>query len=297
MEKYHQKISFVIVLFLTTTLVGSFTLSSSSIYASSDNGTNNNTTLIEPEASQGMATPNTATTTASANATSTTPSIVLVHGSWVDGSFWRRVIPILQNEGHRVIAAQLPLHSLADDVATVKRAVDLVDGPTILVGHSYGGFVITNAGYNNQNVTGLVYLAAFAPDEGESLNDLVPPESVPPGFFILDSGGFAYINPDIFTQAFAQDANLTEAGIMAPVQKPFNQSIAGEKSGPPAWKQLPTWYQVSEDDHVIPPDAERMFAQRMNATTLSINSSHVAPVSHPDEIAQFILNATKGSTD
>jgi len=287
----------VIVLFLTTTLVGSFTLSSSSIYASSDNGTNNNTTLIEPEASQGMATPNTATTTASANATTATPNIVLVHGLWVDGSFWRKVIPILQNEGHRVIAVQLAERSLAEDVDTVKRAIDLVDGPTILVGHSYGGFVITNAGYNNQNVTGLVYLAAFAPDEGESLNDFVPPESVPPGFFILDSGGFAYINPDIFTQAFAQDANLTEAGIMAPVQKPFNQSIAGEKSGPPAWKQLPTWYQVSEDDHVIPPDAERMFAQRMNATTLSINSSHVAPVSHPDEIAQFILNATKGSTD
>ena len=244
-----------------------------------------------------MATPNTATTTASANATTATPNIVLVHGLWVDGSFWRKVIPILQNEGHRVIAVQLAERSLAEDVDTVKRAIDLVDGPTILVGHSYGGFVITNAGYNNQNVTGLVYLAAFAPDEGESLNDLVPPESVPPGFFILDSGGFAYINPDIFTQAFAQDANLTEAGIMAPVQKPFNQSIAGEKSGPPAWKQLPTWYQVSEDDHVIPPDAERMFAQRMNATTLSINSSHVAPVSHPDEIAQFILNATKGSTD
>src|SRR5215212_1704859 len=244
-----------------------------------------------------MATPNTATTTASANATSTTPSIVLVHGSWVDGSFWRRVIPILQNEGHRVIAAQLPLHSIADDVATVKRAVDLVGGPTILVGHSYGGFVITNAGYNNQNVTDLVYLAAFAPDEGESLLTFMDPSTLPPGFLVFDSGGFAYINPDMFHQALAQDADLTEAGIMAAVQKPFNQSIAGEKSGPPAWKQLPTWYQVSEDDHVIPPDAERMFAQRMNATTLSINSSHVAPVSHPDEIAQFILNATKGSTD
>jgi pimeloyl-ACP methyl ester carboxylesterase len=115
-------------------------------------------------------------------------------------------------------------------------------------------------------------------------------------FLILDSAGFAYINPDVFTQAFAQDANLTEAGIMAAVQKPFNQSISGEKSGPPAWKQLPTWYQVSEEDHVIPPDAERQFAQRMNATTLSINSSHVAPVSHPDEIAQFILNAARGST-
>jgi pimeloyl-ACP methyl ester carboxylesterase len=194
MEKYHQKISFVIVLFLTTTLVGSFTLTPYSGLASTES---NNTTLIEPEALQGMSATN-ATTTASASATSTTPSIVLVHGSWVDGSFWRKVIPILQNAGHRVIAAQLPLHSLADDVATVKRAVDLVDGPTILVGHSYGGFVITNAGYNNQNVTGLVYLAAFAPDEGESLNDFVPPESVPLGFFILDSGGFAYINPDIF---------------------------------------------------------------------------------------------------
>jgi pimeloyl-ACP methyl ester carboxylesterase len=292
MEKYHQKISFVIVLFLTTTLVGSFTLTPYSGLASTES---NNTTLIEPEALQGMSATN-ATTTASANATSTTPSIVLVHGSWVDGSFWRKVIPILQNAGHRVIAAQLPLHSLADDVATVKRAVDLVDGPTILVGHSYGGFVITNAGYNNQNVTGLVYLAAFAPDEGESLNDFVPPELLPPGFLVIDSGGFAYINPDIFAQALAQDADLTEAGIMAAVQKPFNQSIAGEKSGPPAWKQLPTWYQISEDDHVIPPDAERMFAQRMNATTLSINSSHVAAVSHPDEIAQFILNATKGST-
>jgi len=294
MEKHHQKISFVIVLFLTTTLIASFTLTPYSGLASTEN---NNTTLIEPEASQGMATPNTATTTASANATSTTPSIVLVHGAWADGSSWSKVIPILQNAGHRVIAVQLPLHSVADDVATVKRAVDLVGGPTILVGHSYGGFVITNAGYNNQNVTGLVYLAAFAPDENESLNDFVPPESLPPGFLVFDSGGFAYINPDMFHQALAQDADLTEAGIMAAVQKPFNQSIAGEKSGPPAWKQLPTWYQVSEDDHVIPPDAERMFAQRMNATTLSINSSHVAPVSHPDEIAQFILNATKGSTD
>jgi pimeloyl-ACP methyl ester carboxylesterase len=104
------------------------------------------------------------------NTTTTTTNIVLVHGSWVDGSFWRKVIPFLQNAGHKVIAAQLPLHSLADDVATVNRAVDLVGGPTILVGHSYGGFVITNAGYNNQNDTGLVYLAAFAPDEGNLFN-------------------------------------------------------------------------------------------------------------------------------
>src|ERR687897_3163656 len=162
--------------------------------------------------------------------TTNTTNIVLVHGSWGDGSIWSRVIPILQNAGLKVTAIQLPLESLADDIATVKRAIEHIGGPTILVGHSYGGFVITNAGYNNQNVTGLVYLAAFAPDEGESLNDFVPPESVPPGFLIFDSGGFSYINPDVFTQAFAQGANLTEGGIMAAIQKPFNQSILGEKS-------------------------------------------------------------------
>jgi len=196
-----------------------------------------------------------------------------------------------------VVAVQLPLHSIADDVATVKRAVDLVGGPTILVGHSYGGFVITNAGYNNQNVTGLVYLAAFAPDEGESLLSFMDPSTLPPGFLVFDSGGFAYINPDMFHRAFAQDVNKTEAEIMAAVQKPTptNQSILGEPSGPPAWKQLPTWYQVSESDRIIPPDAQRQFAQRMNATTISVNSSHASPVSHPDEIAGLILD-TAGST-
>src|SRR5215218_2302756 len=277
-----QRVSYVVLLFLTTTLIASFTLTPYSGFASPEN----NVTLIEPDASQEIATTNAPTTT----------NIVLVHGAWADGSSWSKVIPILQNAGHRVIAVQLPLHSVADDVATIKRAVDLVGGPTILVGHSYGGFVITNAGYNNQNVTGLVYLAAFAPDENESLNDFVPPESLPPGFLVFDSGGFAYINPDMFHQALAQDADLTEAGIMAAVQKPFNQSIAGEKSGPPAWKQLPTWYQVSESDHIIPPDAQRQFAQQMNATTISVNASHASLVSHPDEIAQLILEAAKGST-
>ena len=220
----------------------------------------------------------------------------MVHGSWADGSSWSKVIPILKNAGHRVIAVQLAEHSLADDIATVKRAIDLVGGPTILVVHSYGGFVITNAGYNNQNVTGLVYVAAFAPDEGESLSNFIDPTALPPGLLMFDSGGFAYINPDMFPQAFAQDVNKTEAEIMAVVQTPTNQSILGEPSGPPAWKQLPTWYQVSESDHMIPPDAERQFAQRMNATTISINSSHASLVSHPNEVAQLILDAAKGST-
>ncbi|HEX6281576.1 MAG TPA: alpha/beta hydrolase [Nitrososphaera sp.] len=228
--------------------------------------------------------------------TNTTTNIILVHGAWSDGYIWSKVIPILKNEGHRVIVVQLPLHSLADDVATVKRAIDLVGPPTILVGHSYGGFVITNAGYNNSNVMGLVYVAGIAPDEGESISNFIDPAKLPPGFLIFDSRRFAYLNPEIFSQAFAQDVNSTEADILAVVQKPINESIVTEPSGPPAWKQLPTWYQVSETDRIIPPDIERQFAQRMNGTTISLNSSHASPVSHPSEIAQLILNATKGST-
>ena len=229
------------------------------------------------------------------NAT-TGKNIVLVHGAWADGSSWSKVIPTLTNAGHRVIAVQLPLHSLTDDVATVKSAIELVSGPAILVGHSYGGFVITNAGYNNPNVTGLVYVAAFAPDEGQSISNFVDPTALPPGFFIFDSGGFGYLNPEMFPQAFAQDVNTTEAETMAIAQKPGHQSLLAEPSGPPAWKQLPTWYQVSESDHIIPPDAQRQFAQQMNATTISVNASHASLVSHPDEIAQLILDAAKGST-
>jgi pimeloyl-ACP methyl ester carboxylesterase len=293
-----QKISFAILMFLTTTLIASFTLTPRSGFASTEN---NNNTLMEPEASEGMATATnatttTTTTTTSANATTATPNIVLVHGLWADGSSWSKVIPILQNAGHRVIAVQLAERSLAEDVATVKRAIDLVGGPTILVGHSFGGFVITNAGYNNQNVTGLVYVSAFAPDEGESAVNFVPVESLPPGLLVFDSGGFAYLNPEMFPQAFAQDVNTTEAETLAVVQKPAHQSLFTEKSGPPAWKQLPTWFEVSEGDHIIPPDAQRMFAQRMNATTISLNSSHASLVSHPDEIAQLILDAARGST-
>jgi pimeloyl-ACP methyl ester carboxylesterase len=173
-----QKISFAILLFLTATLIASFTLTPHYGFAS----TENNNTLIEPEASQDMG--------STTNATTKT-NIVLVHGLWADGSSWSKVIPILQNAGHRVIAVQLAEHSLAEDVATVKRAIELVGGPVTLVAHSFGGFVITNAAYNNPNVTGLVYASAFAPDEGESAVNFVPVESLPPGLLVFDSGGFA----------------------------------------------------------------------------------------------------------
>jgi pimeloyl-ACP methyl ester carboxylesterase len=277
MQKHRQNIKLVGLLCLSVTLIISLTSPTSFGFASAQNNT-----LMDPQVMGGMAT----------NAT----NIVLVHGLWADGSSWSKVIPILENAGHKVIAVQLALHSLADDVATVKRAIDLVGGPTILVGHSFGGFVITNAGYNNQNVTGLVYVSAFAPDKGESATTFVDVATLPPGLLVFDSGGFAYINPEMFHEAFVQDANATEAETLAVVQKPAHQSLFAEPSGPPAWKQLPTWFEVSESDHIIPPDAQRQFAQRMNATTISLNSSHASLVSHPDEIAQLILNAARGST-
>jgi pimeloyl-ACP methyl ester carboxylesterase len=246
----------------------------------------NNNTLMQSQGTSSMATPTTNTTNT---------NIVLVHGTYVDGSSWNKVIPILQNAGHKVIAVQLPLHSLADDIATVKRAIDLVGGPVILVGHSYGGFVITNAAYNNPNVKGLVYIAAFASNEGKSLSNFVDVSKLPKGFLVYDNGGFVYLNPNMFPQAFAQDIDVSQAKVMAAAQKPFNQSILAEKSGPLAWKQLSSWYQISENDHAIPPDAERMFAKQINATTISLPSSHASPLSHPNEVAQLILNATRGA--
>ena len=279
MKENVHKAKILCLLYLTTTLLVSLGLTTT--HSSFANAQQQNNTLMQPQEKQGMA-------------TNSTKNIVLVHGGWADGSGWSKEIPILTAAGHKVIAVQLPLHSLSDDVATVKRAVEHIGGPTILVGHSYGGAVITNAGYNNPNVTGLVYIAAFAPDEGQSLSSFVDPAKFPKELFIVDSGGFIYLNPKVFRENFAQDVDPAEADTMAIVQKPFHQSEFVEKSGPPAWKQLPTWYQISTNDHMIPPDVQRMFAQRMNATTISLPASHSSYVSHQNEIADFILNAAKG---
>ena len=221
-------------------------------------------------------------------------NVILVHGAFSDGSAWSQVIPILEKAGHKVIAVQLPENSLSDDVATVKRAIDFVNGPSIVVGHSYGGLVISNAAYNNPNVKGLVYIAALALQDGQSYSDIVDVKKIPKDLFIPDKGGFIYLNSTRFHDTFAQDVNLSQANIMAAVQKPINQSILVEKSGPPAWKQIPSWYQISENDRSIPPSLQHLFAKQINATTLSIPSSHASLVSHPNEIAQLILNATKG---
>jgi pimeloyl-ACP methyl ester carboxylesterase len=284
MKKHIPRTTILRLSYVITVFVVCLTLSIA--HSGLVNAQQQNNTLMQ---SQGI--PSITTTT---NATNM--NIVLVHGTYVDGSSWSKVIPILQNARHKVIAVQLPLHSLADDIATAKRAIDLVGGPVILVGHSYGGFVITNAAYNNPNVKGLVYIAAFAPNEGQSLSNFVDVTKLPKGFLVFDSGGFVYLNPDAFPQAFAQDVDPAQAKVMAAAQKPFRQSILAEKSGPPAWKQLPSWYQISENDHAIPPDVERMFAKQINATTISLTSSHASPVSHPNEIAQLILDAANNAT-
>lgn len=228
-------------------------------------------------------------------------NIILVHGIWVDGSVWSKVIPTLLEAGHKVVAVQLPLNSLDEDVAITKRAISLLGAPTILVGHSYGGEVITNAGYNNSNVTGLVYLAATAPDEGENATHLFQKlpnkDELLRGFLnniYTDSAGLSYFNPKKIYEWWAHDVDPIEASILGVVQKPANLSGTFEKSGPPAWKELPTWYQVSENDRLIPPEIQRIYAERMNATILSLNSSHMSQLSHPHEIADLILNATKG---
>ena len=167
------------------------------------NAQQENKTLTQHQGTQSIVTNN------------TKMNIVLVHGAWADASSWGGVIPILQKAGHRVIAVELPEHSLADDVATVKRAINLVGGPVTLVGHSYGGFVITNAGYNNPNVKNLVYIAAFAPKEGQTISDFVNPSKFPEGALIQDEGEFLYFsNPTQFHDLFAQDVDPVQSDIM-----------------------------------------------------------------------------------
>lgn len=273
----NSQITFLGALCLAVMLIITLTLTTQADLANAQN----KTISTKPSEIQGQIT----------NATKI--NIVLVHGAGADASSWSKVIPILLNAGHKVIAVQLPLHSLADDVATVERAIDLLDGPTILVGHSYGGMVISNAAYNNPNVKGLVYIAALAPKEGQSISSFTDPTKFPKGSLIIDKGGFAYFSPNLFHNSFP-DIDPTQAKILAVTQKPINMSIFTEKSGPPAWKQLPTWYQVSENDRNLPPAVERLFAKQMNATTISLPSSHLSLLSQPQEVAQLILNATKG---
>jgi pimeloyl-ACP methyl ester carboxylesterase len=221
------------------------------------------------------------------------PNIVLVHGAWADGSCWSGVIERLQAQGFQVRAPQFPLTSLADDVARLREVLEFQDGPTIVVGHSYGGQIVTALGDEAPNVVGLVYIAAFGLDEGESLGALLAQGPPTPALAHLftDSHGFAWLSEDDFVNHFAADVDPTWARMMYAVQQALALSAFDDVMGVPAWKSLPSWYLVAKNDEAIPPDAERQFAQRMGATTIEIPSSHVAMVSHPAEVAELIESA------
>jgi len=221
------------------------------------------------------------------------PNIVLVHGAWADGSCWSSVIERLQAEGFQVRAPQFPLSSLAADVARLRQVLEFQEGPTILVGHSYGGQVITALGADAPNAVALVYIAAFALDEGESLGALLSQGPVTPALAHLftDSRGFAWLSEDDFVNHFAGDVDPTHARVMYAVQQALASSAFTDIIAAPAWRSLPSWYLVAQNDEALPPDAERMFASRMGATTVEIPSSHVAMVSHPDEVVELIEKA------
>src|SRR5207244_5356590 len=200
--------------------------------------------------------------------------------------------------GFQVRAPQFPLSSLADDVARLRQVLEFQDGPTIVVGHSYGGQIITALGPDAANVVGLVYIAAFGLDEGESLGALLSQGPPTPALAHLftDARGFAWLSEDDFVNHFAGDVDPTQARVLYAVQQPLAASAFGDVMGAPAWKSLPSWYLVAQNDEALPPDAERQFAERMGATTVEVPSSHVAMVSHPAEVADLVEKAADAVT-
>jgi pimeloyl-ACP methyl ester carboxylesterase len=225
-------------------------------------------------------------------------NVVLVHGGFVDGSGWQGVHKALKKQGYTVTVVQNPTFSLADDVAVTRRAIAAQNGPVILVGHSYGGVVITEAG-NDPRVAGLVYVAAFAPDKGESVQSLIkdpaPGAPVPP--ILPPADGYLFLDRARFAASFAADVSPDEAAFMADSQVPWGvEALAGAVSEP-AWKKKPSWYLVATDDKMIPPDAQRAMSKRANATVVEVKGSHAVYVSQPAAVASLIDKAaTSGSS-
>ncbi|CNL34042.1 alpha/beta fold hydrolase [Yersinia aleksiciae] len=220
-------------------------------------------------------------------------NIILVHGAWADGSQWRNIIPALHAMGHRVIAIQNPLTSLADDVERTIKLTTALYGPTLLIGHSYGGMVITQVGHL-QNVVGMVYLAAFAPDAGESLSSLFALRKPPIGAAYIrpDDNGFLWIDTDKFHENMCQDVDENEALVMALVQKPLAARAFTDKSAQPAWRVKPCWYQVSTEDRMLPVETQRGFAKRIQAQKIiELPASHASHISHPQQIIALIADA------
>jgi pimeloyl-ACP methyl ester carboxylesterase len=223
------------------------------------------------------------------------PNIVLVHGAWADGSCWDEVTAALQAKGYRVTAPQFPETSTDADVARLRQVLARQEGPTVVAGHSYGGQIITALGTDAPNVVGLVYVAAFGLDQGESLGALLGGGPPTPALANLevDEEGFGWLPEDDFVGHFAADVDPTRARILHAVQQPIAMGTFEYTVGVPAWKGLPSWYVVATNDEAIPPDAERQFAARMGATTIEIESGHLAMVTHADVVIDLIEQAAQ----
>jgi pimeloyl-ACP methyl ester carboxylesterase len=225
-------------------------------------------------------------------------NIMLVHGAWADGSCWSKVILLLEAKGYKVTAAQIPLLSLENDIEVTRRLLSDQTTPTVLVGHSYGGAVITGTATATPQVKALVYITAFGLDEGESLESLSKQGPPSPGSTAIepDTNGFLWINREKFHNSFAGGASKDEAAVMAAVQKPLSLAAFSGKETTPAWKTIPSWYLVCTDDKMIPPPAQEFLAKRMNATVRSVPSSHCPFMSHPQEVADIIALAADSAS-
>jgi pimeloyl-ACP methyl ester carboxylesterase len=222
-------------------------------------------------------------------------TLVLVHGGFVDGSGWEGVYKILKKDGYNVAIVQNPTISLADDVAATKRIAHAQNGPVILVGHSYGGAVITEAG-NDPKVAGLVYIAAFAPDKGESVSTLIkdPPPGAPVPPILPPQEGYLFLDKAKFHASFAADVDEEKAAFMADSQVPWGVEALSGTISEPAWKTKPSWYLVATDDKMIPPPAQRFMSKRAGSTVVEVAGSHAIYVSQPNAVAAFVEKAVKG---
>jgi pimeloyl-ACP methyl ester carboxylesterase len=228
-------------------------------------------------------------------AKSTSRNVVLVHGGFVDGSGWEGVYRSLRRDGHTVSIVQNPTISLSDDVRVTKRVIGAQNGPVVLVGHSYGGVVITEAG-NDPKVVALVYIAAFAPDKGESVSSLIkdPPPGAPVPPILPPQDGFLFLDRARFPASFATDVDPGKAEFMADSQVPWGVEALNGTISHPAWKTKPSWYLVAADDRMIPPAAQRLMATRAGATVVEVSGSHAVYVSQPDAVAALIARVARG---
>ena len=235
-------------------------------------------------------------TMAQTKSTTVVKNIVLVHGGFVDGSGWEAVYNVLKKDGYTVTIVQNPTISLADDVAVTKRAIAAQNGPVILVGHSYGGAVITEAG-NDPKVAGLVYIAAFALDKGESVSSLIkdPPPGAPVPPILPPVDGFLLLDKAKFPASFAGDVSPEEAEFMADSQVPWGVNALGGTISEAAWKAKPSWYLLTTEDRMLPPDAQRLMSKRAGATVVEVKSSHAEYMSQPQAVAHIIEEAATGA--